>query len=117
MRQTIAEEEAVKMSTKEMYDPLTDPDYQDHYIDVEEERERILPDGRRIPYHYIHGGFASQSVKFILCMPEKDIFKGRFFQYLAEGEFFSILHVVFLAVLIVMILIRRSKLRKYKAMR
>ena len=42
---------------------------------------------------------------------------GKFFQYLAEGEFFSILHVVFLVILIVMILIRRSKLRRYKAMR
>lgn len=68
---------------KELYDPKNDPNYQDSYIDCEEERERVLPDGRRIPYHYVHGGFRAQSVKFILCMPGKEAFKGRFFQYLS----------------------------------
>ncbi len=37
---------------------------------------------------------------------------GKFFSYLAEGEFFSYLHVLFFAVLIVMILLRIRKLRK-----
>ena len=71
------------MGTKTIYSPLTDPDYQDSYIDVEEDRARTLSDGTEIPFHYVHGGFAAQSVKFILCMPLKDQFKGRFFQYLS----------------------------------
>lgn len=37
---------------------------------------------------------------------------GKFFSYLAEGEFFSILHVFFLIVLIIMIAVRTAKLRK-----
>ena len=40
---------------------------------------------------------------------------GKFFSYLAEGEFFSILHVFFFVVLIIMILIRAGKLRKIAA--
>lgn len=42
---------------------------------------------------------------------------GRFFQYLKEGEFFSILHVLFLFILLIMILIRYFKLKKYQKMR
>ncbi len=39
---------------------------------------------------------------------------GKFFSYLAEGEFFSYLHVIFFAVLIIMILVRMHKLKKLK---
>lgn len=39
---------------------------------------------------------------------------GRFFSYLAEGEFFSILHVLFMLVLLIMIIIRFVKLRKLR---
>lgn len=39
---------------------------------------------------------------------------GRFFSYLAEGEFFSILHVFFMLVLLIMIVIRFVKLKKLR---
>lgn len=42
-----------------------------------------------------------------------DFSYGRFFAYLAEGEFFSILHVLFVVVLIIMIFLRYRKLKKY----
>ena len=43
-----------------------------------------------------------------------DFSYGKFFRYLAEGEFFSILHVLFLIILIIMICIRYRKLQKYR---
>lgn len=47
------------------------------YTDVREERVR-----EGIPYTYIHGGFAGTDVKFALCFPEKEVYEGRFFQYI-----------------------------------
>lgn len=40
---------------------------------------------------------------------------GKFFSYLAEGEFFSYMHVLFFLVLVIMILVRIRKLRKLQA--
>lgn len=68
---------------KEIYDARQDLDFQDAYIDVEEWRERRLSDGSNVPYLYVHGGFQKKSVKFIFCFPKKDVYKGRFFQYLS----------------------------------
>ena len=68
---------------KELYEAKTDPRFQDPYIDVEEERERVLEDGAKVPYLYVHGGFKEMKVKFIFCLPEKEAFKGRFFHYLS----------------------------------
>lgn len=39
---------------------------------------------------------------------------GKFFSYLAQGEFFSYMHVFAFAVLIIMILVRKHKLGKLK---
>lgn len=72
-----------KKAAKEIYHALSDPDYDDPYVDVEELRERELPDGTRLSYTYIHGGFTRKKVKFIFCFPEKEKFKGRFYQYLS----------------------------------
>jgi len=66
-----------------IYKALLDPDYQDVYVDVDEVRVRTAPDGQEITYRYIHGGFSKMAVKFSLHFPEKDAFKGRFFQYLS----------------------------------
>lgn len=70
-------------AAKEIYDAKKDPVWNHPYIDLEEERERILSDGARVPYHYIHGGYAEKGVKFSFCFPAKEVFKGRFFQYLS----------------------------------
>lgn len=68
---------------KEIYDAKSDPSYQNPFIDVEEWRERETADGRKIPYLYVHGGFAEKGVKFSFCFPSKETFRGRFFQYLS----------------------------------
>lgn len=68
---------------KEIYHAKEDPKYQSPYVDLEEDRERTLPDGTTLPYRYVHGGFGGTNVKFILCFPEKGEFKGRFYQYLS----------------------------------
>lgn len=68
---------------KEIYNAKLDPEYQDPYVDVDEWRERVLADGTRIPFRYIHGGFTGKGVKFIICFPEKGNYRGRFFQYLS----------------------------------
>lgn len=68
---------------KEIYDAKTDPAFQDAYIDAEEWRERECSKGRKIPYLYVHGGFREKGVKFVFCFPEKESFRGRFYQYLS----------------------------------
>lgn len=72
-----------KEQTKKIYHALCDAEYDDPYIDLEEKRERKLPDGTVIPYTYVHGGFQKKKVKFIFCFPEKEKFQGRFQQYLS----------------------------------
>ena len=68
---------------KEIYHALYDQDYQDVYIDMDETRTRTVPDGTEIVYRYIHGGFQKKSVKFSFHFPQKERFRGRFFQYLS----------------------------------
>lgn len=68
---------------KKIYHAQMDPDFQDLYIDIRENRERHLADGTVIPYLYVHGGFAVRQVKFSWCFPVKDSFRGRFYQYLS----------------------------------
>ncbi len=68
---------------KEIYHALLDETMQDSYIDVDEQRIRLLEDGTELPYRYVHGGFAQNKIKFVFCMPPKEAFKGRFFQYLS----------------------------------
>ena len=68
---------------KEIYHALTDPRYQEPFIDVEEIRSRTQADGSEISFRYVHGGFTGTSVKFSYCFPRRDAFKGRFFQYLS----------------------------------
>ena len=68
---------------KTIYHALEDPNYRDFYTDVEEMQERTLSDGTKIPFRYVHGGFKQEGVKFSLCIPLKENFTGRFFQYLS----------------------------------
>lgn len=68
---------------KTIYDAKLDQEYQDPYVDVDEWRERFLPDGTKVPFRYIHGGFTKKGVKFIFCFPEKENYRGHFFQYLS----------------------------------
>lgn len=70
-------------SNKTIYKAMDDPMWQNPYIDQEEEQTRILLDGTKLTYHYVHGGFTDTGVKFLFCMPPKENYKGRFFQYLS----------------------------------
>lgn len=67
---------------KKIYHVLTDPDYQDVYVDVDEIRTRTTFDGQEISYRYVHGGFQKKAVKFSIHYPKHDWFKGRFFHFL-----------------------------------
>lgn len=68
---------------KEIYDVKLDPDFQEPYIDVDEWRERELPDGTRLPFRYLHGGYEKKGLKFSFCFPKQEDYKGHFFQYLS----------------------------------
>lgn len=68
---------------RELYTPLTDPDYQEAYIDIDEMRERTLSDGSITTFRYVHGGFAKKNLKFSFSFPAKEKFQGRFYQYLS----------------------------------
>ncbi len=68
---------------KAIYHALSDPDYQDAVIDIDEQRTRDNPTGGTIRFRYIHGGFPGKAVKFSLCFPEKSAYTGRFFHYLS----------------------------------
>lgn len=71
------------MGNGKLYDPRTDDSYGKPYIDIDEERERILYDGSRIAYHHVHGGFQNKNIKFLFCFPAKEAYRGRFFHYLS----------------------------------
>ena len=68
---------------KVIYHAKEDAAYQKPYVDVDEIRQRQIPNGPFVDYRYIHGGFEDTNVKFIVCLPEKDLFRGRFYQYLS----------------------------------
>ncbi len=70
------------MSEKVIYDARKDPYYAKPFIDADEMRERKMPDGSRVPFRYVHGGFEGTGAKFVFCFPEKSSFRGRFYQYL-----------------------------------
>lgn len=63
---------------KKIYNPKDDPQFQKPFIDVDEWRDR-----KGINYRMMHGGFEGTNVKFLFCFPEKENFKGRFFQHLS----------------------------------
>ena len=70
------------MSEKVIYDARKDPYYAKPFIDADEMRERKMPDGSRVPFRYVHGGFEGTGAKYVFCFPEKSSFRGRFYQYL-----------------------------------
>ena len=61
--------EEVNRMGKTIYDATKDPKYSKPFIDVDEPRERVLPDGTRLPYRYMHGGFEGTDLKFSFCFP------------------------------------------------
>ena len=67
----------------DIYDAKLDPQFQEGYIDIDKEDTRTLPDGTKITYRYLHGGFTGTDVKFSFCFPKKEAYEGRFYQYLS----------------------------------
>lgn len=68
---------------KQIYDAKLDPTMQNVYFGIDEMRERVLEDGRVLPYRYVHGGIKEHAIKFSFCYPPKEQYQGRFFQYLS----------------------------------
>lgn len=68
---------------KVIYHAKEDPVYTSVYVDVEQWKEKKLPNGVLCTYFYVHGGFKDKDIKFSFCLPEKEKFTGRFFQYLS----------------------------------
>ena len=68
---------------KIIYHAKQDPAYAVPFVDVDEIRQRDMPNGTVANYRYIHGGFENTTVKFSFCYPEQAAFTGRFFQYLS----------------------------------
>ena len=68
---------------KIIYHAKQDPAYAVPFVDVDEIRQRDMPNGTVANYRYIHGGFENTTVKFSFCYPEQTAFTGRFFQYLS----------------------------------
>lgn len=68
---------------KVIYHAKEDIVYQTPFLDVDEERTRLTPQGKMVAYRYVHGGFTGTNVKFSFCFPDKEMFLGRFFQYLS----------------------------------
>ncbi|ULT54899.1 hypothetical protein L1999_17320 [Neobacillus drentensis] len=63
-----------------LYDPKLDTEFQKPYVDIDEWREGA------VRYHYIHGGFEGTEVRFSFYFPEKEKYKGRFFQFMAPFQ-------------------------------
>ncbi len=53
----------------------SDPLFNEPYIDVDEWRD--TPSRHR----YVHGGFKGTSAKFLILLPPKEQYEGRFFQH------------------------------------
>ncbi len=66
-----------------VYDAKKDPQFQKGYIDIDKEDFRELPDGKKLKYRYLHGGFEGTNVKFSFFYPPKENYEGRFYQYLS----------------------------------
>ena len=60
-QQTVGKGES-QMENKTIYHALEDPAYQDGCIDKEEDGFRSLPDGMKVPFHSVHGGFREKKV-------------------------------------------------------
>ena len=60
-QQTVGKGES-QMENKTIYHALEDPAYQDGCIDREEDGFRSLPDGMKVPFHSVHGGFREKKV-------------------------------------------------------
>lgn len=72
----------MSLENKIIYHAGDDKAYSEYVIDKEEKRLRPMPDGSEISYLYMHGSFPQTNVKFAFFIPEKEDFKGRFFQFL-----------------------------------
>lgn len=67
----------------ERYNALEDEEFNSPYVDIDELRERQLPDLSMYQYRYVHGGFTGTDVKFSFHFPLEQDYEGRFFQYLS----------------------------------
>lgn len=67
----------MEQNKEAFYDVRTDEKYKEPYVDIDEWKEES------VRYHYIHGGFEGTTLKFSFYFPDKDVYEGRFFQFLS----------------------------------
>lgn len=67
----------------EIYDAKKDKEFSKGFVDIDDMRQRKLPDGSMVSYRYVHGGFEGTNVKFSFCFPDKEHYEGRFYQHLS----------------------------------
>lgn len=82
MNKTSRVEVNMSKEIKKLYTPQDDPQFQSPYIDLNEERKRVV-NGREIFFQYYHGGFKGTNVKFSFSFPRKETYQGRFYHYLS----------------------------------
>ncbi|MBB6634541.1 PKD domain-containing protein [Cohnella thailandensis] len=65
-----------------LYDGRNDPQFRTPYVDIEEWREAP------VRHRYVHGGFEGTETRFSFYFPDKEVYKGRFFQpvYPVQGS-------------------------------
>lgn len=68
---------------QEIYDGKCDPEFSKGVIDQDEIKIRDLGNGKSAEYRFLHGYFEGTSVKFSFCFPKKEMYQGRFYQYLS----------------------------------
>lgn len=70
----------MKQEIIKLYDPKQDDEFQKPYVDIDEWRDGL------VRYHYIHGGFEGTELRFSFYFPEKENYKGSFFQFMAPFQ-------------------------------
>ncbi len=65
---------------QELYDGKNDVQFAEPYVDQDEWRETP------VHHRYVHGGFRGTESRFCFYYPDKDLYKGRFFQKLAPVQ-------------------------------
>jgi hypothetical protein len=61
---------------RKVYNPRQDVQFSKPFIDIDEWKEGA------VRYHYIHGGFENNDLRFAFFFPEKSDYKGRFFHFM-----------------------------------
>lgn len=71
------------MSKKEIYNAKEELKNYKSFIDKDEWQIRELKTGEKLHFRFVHGGFEDTNIKFSFCLPKKEVYKERFFQFVS----------------------------------